>query len=381
MCIRDSSATHILHHALQNTLGSHAQQQGSKVDEDWLRFDFTNMEPVSDEQLKDIEQQVQTLVQSEQPIQWEILPLADARSKGAMMLFGEKYPDPVRMVSMGEFSRELCGGTHLNSTSDVGDFQITSEEGVAAGTRRIIALTGTKATDYISEIESLFSSTTDALAATGGNLTAAVDELTGQIRELKKQLSSGNTDTIAAEPSVVADEVSLTYVEKRSQIRAAARLLNVASSDLIERIDALKSEREKLISQLAQLKEAGDVSAEGLLEQAIEVNGATVVIAEAKGANSGLMRQLIDQIRKKVEPSAVLLLAAQGPEKVVLVAGISRELVGQGANAGNWVREVAPIVGGGGGGKPDMAQAGGKDASQIPAAIEKAQSIITEMLA
>ena len=378
---RAHSATHILHHALQNTLGSHAQQQGSKVDEDWLRFDFTNMEPVSDEQLKDIEQQVQTLVQSEQLIQWEILPLADARSKGAMMLFGEKYPDPVRMVSMGEFSRELCGGTHLNSTSDVGDFQITSEEGVAAGTRRIIALTGTKATDYISEIESLFSSTTDALAATGGNLTAAVDELTGQIRELKKQLSSGNTDTIAAEPSVVADDVSLTYVEKRSQIRAAARLLNVASSDLIERIEALKSEREKLISQLAQLKEAGDVSAEGLLEQAIEVNGAIVVIAEAKGANSGLMRQLIDQIRKKVEPSAVLLLAAQGPEKVVLVAGISRELVGQGANAGNWVREVAPIVGGGGGGKPDMAQAGGKDASQIPAAIEKAQSIITDMLA
>ena len=180
---------------------------------------------------------------------------------------------------------------------------------------------------------------------------------------------------------MVTDDVSLTYVEKRSQIRAAARLLNVASSDLIERIDALKSEREKLISQLAQLKEAGDVSAEGLLEQAIEVNGAIVVIAEAKGANSGLMRQLIDQIRKKVEPSAVLLLAAQGPEKVVLVAGISRELVGQGANAGNWVREVAPIVGGGGGGKPDMAQAGGKDASQIPAAIDKAQSIITDMLA
>ena len=172
----------------------------------------------------------------------------------------------------------------------------------------------------------------------------------------------------------------LTYVEQRTQIRKAARQLNVASGDLLERIDGLLAEQAKLADQLEQLKSAGDVSADGLLEHAIEIQNATVVVAEAKGANPGLMRQLIDQIRKKVEPSAILLLAAQGEDKVVLVAGVSHALVEQGANAGNWVREVAPVVGGGGGGKPDMAQAGGKDASQIPAAIKKATTVITEML-
>jgi len=184
---------------------------------------------------------------------------------------------------------------------------------------------------------------------------------------------------VSAEPTQ-GEPATLTYVKQRTQIRKAARQLNVASSDLLERIDALLAEQDKLTEQLKQLKSAGDVSADALLESAIEIKNAKVVIAEAKGANPGLMRQLIDQIRKKVEPSAILLLAAQSEDKVVLVAGISHALVGQGANAGNWVREVAPVVGGGGGGKPDMAQAGGKDASQIPAAIEKATMVITEML-
>ena len=172
----------------------------------------------------------------------------------------------------------------------------------------------------------------------------------------------------------------MTYVQQRAQIRTASRQLNVASGDLLARLDALLAEQDKLLDQLEQLKSAGDVSADALLENALQIQGSTVVVAEAKGANPGLMRQLIDQIRNKVEPSAVLLLAAQGEGKVVLVAGISRALVEQGANAGNWVREVAPVVGGGGGGKPDMAQAGGKDASQIPSAIEKANEVITQML-
>ena len=377
---RAHSATHILHHALQNTLGSHAQQQGSKVDEDWLRFDFTNMEPVSDEQLLSIESQVQQLVSSQQPIKWETLPLAEARAQGAMMLFGEKYPDPVRMVSIGDFSKELCGGTHLTATDHVGSFQIISEEGVAAGTRRIIALTGAKAAEYMAHMEILYKEAANKLSASQGLLTDSVELLTGRIRELKKHLSSGNTNAdVSAEPTQ-GEPATLTYVKQRTQIRKASRQLNVASSDLLERIDALLAEQDKLTEQLKQLKSAGDVSADALLESAIEIKNAKVVIAEAKGANPGLMRQLIDQIRKKVEPSAILLLAAQSEDKVVLVAGISHALVGQGANAGNWVREVAPVVGGGGGGKPDMAQAGGKDASQIPAAIEKATMVITEML-
>ena len=377
---RAHSATHILHHALQNTLGSHAQQQGSKVDEDWLRFDFTNMEPVSDEQLLSIEQQVQQLVSSEQDIQWQTLPLADARAQGAMMLFGEKYPDPVRMVSIGEFSKELCGGTHLTSTSEVGDFQIASEEGVAAGTRRITALTGTKAATYIADVVSLYDEVAAKLTTTNGQLISAVEHLTGQIRDLKKHLSNGNTNAELESCDLSDSDSELSYVEKRTEIRSASRMLNVASADLLDRVESLLAEKDKLQMQLEQLKEAGDVSSESLLEKAVEINGTSVVIAEANGANPGLMRQLIDQIRKQVEPSAVLLLASQGDDKVVLVAGVSRELVKKGANAGNWVREVAPVVGGGGGGKPDMAQAGGKDPAQIPAAIEKAIAVISEML-
>ena len=377
---RAHSATHILHHALQNTLGSHAQQQGSKVDEDWLRFDFTNMEPVSDEQLLSIEQQVQQLVSSEQDIQWQTLPLADARAQGAMMLFGEKYPDPVRMVSIGEFSKELCGGTHLTSTSEVGDFQIASEEGVAAGTRRITALTGTKAATYIADVVSLYDEVAAKLTTTNGQLISAVEHLTGQIRDLKKHLSNGNTNAELESCDLSDSDSELSYVEKRTEIRSASRMLNVASADLLDRVESLLAEKDKLQMQLEQLKEAGDVSSESLLEKAVEINGTSVVVAEANGANPGLMRQLIDQIRKQVEPSAILLLASQGDDKVVLVAGVSRELVEKGANAGNWVREVAPVVGGGGGGKPDMAQAGGKDPAQIPAAIEKAIAVISEML-
>ena len=377
---RAHSATHILHHALQNTLGSHAQQQGSKVDEDWLRFDFTNMEPVSDEQLLSIEQQVQQLVSSEQDIQWQTLPLADARAQGAMMLFGEKYPDPVRMVSIGKFSKELCGGTHLTSTSEVGDFQIASEEGVAAGTRRITALTGTKAATYIADVVSLYDEVAAKLTTTNGQLISAVEHLTGQIRDLKKHLSNGNTNAELESCDLSDSDSELSYVEKRTEIRSASRMLNVASADLLDRVESLLAEKDKLQMQLEQLKEAGDVSSESLLEKAVEINGTSVVVAEANGANPGLMRQLIDQIRKQVEPSAILLLASQGDDKVVLVAGVSRELVEKGANAGNWVREVAPVVGGGGGGKPDMAQAGGKDPAQIPAAIEKAIAVISEML-
>ncbi|MBA60936.1 MAG: alanine--tRNA ligase [Planctomycetaceae bacterium] len=377
---RAHSATHILHHALQNTLGSHAQQQGSKVDEDWLRFDFTNMEPVADEQLLSIESQVQELVTCKNPIKWDTLPLAEARAEGAMMLFGEKYPDPVRMVSIGEFSKELCGGTHLNTTTEVGDFQIISEEGVAAGTRRIIALTGAKAAEYITEIENLFIQSAEKLSISNGDLNGAIEALRGNIRELKKHLSSGSTHAKVPTETTKSNVTTLTYVEQRTQIRVAARQLNVSSGDLLERIDALLTEQDKLVEQLEQLKSADSVSADSLLENALNIQGATIVVAEAQGANPGLMRQLIDQIRKKVEPSAVLLLTAQGEDKVVLVAGISHALVEQGANAGNWVREVAPVVGGGGGGKPDMAQAGGKDASQIPTAIEKAVAVITEML-
>ena len=153
---RAHSATHILHYSLQKNLGSHAQQQGSKVDNDWLRFDFTNLAPVAPEQLDAISRDVTSRVAAAEPVEWKILPLADARKLGSMMLFGEKYPDPVRMVSMGSqpdktFSRELCGGTHLDNTNEVECFEILAEEGVSAGTRRITALTGMRAAEHIEQ--------------------------------------------------------------------------------------------------------------------------------------------------------------------------------------------------------------------------------------
>ena len=143
---RAHSATHILHYALQKNLGRHAQQQGSKVDRDWLRFDFTNLSAVGDDALQQIEHDVQDRIRAGEPVAWDYVPLAEAREKGAMMLFGEKYPDPVRLVTMGEFSRELCGGTHVSNTAEVEEFEIISEESVSTGTRRVVALTGERAT-------------------------------------------------------------------------------------------------------------------------------------------------------------------------------------------------------------------------------------------
>ncbi|MGI9429513.1 MAG: alanine--tRNA ligase, partial [Bythopirellula sp.] len=195
---RAHSATHVMHHALQKHLGSHAQQQGSKVDDDWLRFDFTNLSPVSAEQLSAISQDVTKHVAAAVPIRWEVLPLAEARSQGAMMLFGEKYPDPVRMVSMGSakgeaFSKELCGGTHLDNTDEVRAFEILSEEGVSAGTRRITALTGPRAVEHSGQTVEALQAASKTLACAPIVLGNQVEKLLGEQRELKKLLASGGT--------------------------------------------------------------------------------------------------------------------------------------------------------------------------------------------
>jgi len=384
---RAHSATHILHQALQTNLGTHAQQQGSKVEMDWLRFDFTNMEAVADDVLLKIELDVNALVKAQESIQWEVLPLVDARSQGAMMLFGEKYPDPVRMVTMGEFSRELCGGTHLSNTEDILLLEIISEEAVSAGTRRITALTGERCQKHHVEMIQLHEQLLVLLNSDGnksgsGGLLECIEALALRVRALKKQLAGGGAAEQVDSPvesSTVA--VELNYQQVRSALRHCARLLNVAVVDLMSRVEAMLQECDRLKEEIEQQATSEDLSADSLLEQGEEIDGAMVVVADIGGANPNLMRQLIDQIRKKTERSAIMLLGAQGDSKVVLVAGVSRELVAEGINAGDWVREVAPVVGGGGGGKPDMAQAGGKDPSQIGAAVEKARQVLQEMLA
>lgn len=315
---RAHSATHILHYALQKHLGKHAQQQGSKVDFDWLRFDFTNPSPVPREQLAEIESEVNELVSTSSKIQWRTMPLAQARETGAMMLFGEKYPDVVRMVSIGEFSKELCGGTHLDNSGQVGLFKILSEESVAAGTRRITALTGTAALDHVRREEAALAETAAVLRVPTAEVPHRVAALVKELRELKKQASSA--------------------------------------------------------------PRSGAVTAEKLLADSTETAGTRVVIAEASGADAGLMRQLIDQLRKTASPVAVLL-GSTADEKVTLVAGISRDLQARGLNAGEWIRSAAQVVGGNGGGKPDMAQAGGKHPEKLGDALKAARKSLEELLA
>jgi alanyl-tRNA synthetase len=309
---RAHSATHLLHHALQKVLGGHALQQGSKVDDDWLRFDFANPAAVSPEELLQIEDDVNEKIWQAHPIRWEHKSLAEARQAGAMMLFGEKYPDVVRMVSMGEFSKELCGGTHLDNTAQVGMLRIAGEESVAAGVRRITAVTGRKALERARNYAGL--------------------------------------------------------------LGRAAAVLRIAADDLPERVETLAEELRKLKKQLAAGSRAGGLGVEQLLAHAAESGGVKIVAAEIAGGTPQSLRELIDQLRRKASPLAVILGTRQDEEKVMLVAGLSRDLVQQGLSAVEWIRGAAELVGGGGGGRADMAQAGGKLPDKLGEALQAAQA-------
>jgi alanyl-tRNA synthetase len=316
---RAHSATHLLHHALQKALGTHATQRGSKVDADWLRFDFTQPKAISREQLTQIENEINARVAEGAPVTWEVMDLEQAKKTGATALFGEKYPDRVRVVTMGEFSRELCGGTHLANTGQVGLCKIVGEESVAAGTRRITALTGEKALEKIRHDEAMLVELAQLVkTARVEDLPHRVSALVEDVRTLKQQLSKLNT-------------------------QAAAGLVDE------------------------------------LVAKAIDVSGVKVITYQIEDGDADLLRSHIDQLRRKVSPLAVLL--ATGREgKVVLIAGLSKELVEKGLNAVDWVKAAAKIVGGGGGGRPDLAQAGGKDASKVPQALVEAATYLRQKL-
>ncbi|MFM7108516.1 MAG: alanine--tRNA ligase [Planctomycetaceae bacterium] len=312
---RAHSATHLLHAALQHHLGSHAVQQGSKVDADLLRFDFSHPTSIDRDTLRSIESTVNAGVLAAVPVSARLLPLAEARHAGAMMLFGEKYPDVVRMVTMEGVSRELCGGTHVTSTGEIGLVRVVAEESVSAGTRRITAVTGARALDRFRQAE-------DALAEAAGALKVPVPELPHRLAAVVKELR----DLKKAKPAA-----------------------------------------------------AVGASPDELLAQAIDVGGTRVVVAEARGSDAGAMRQCIDHLRRKASPIAVLLGAVEA-DKVTLVAGISRELEARGLSAGTWIRDAATIVGGKGGGRPDLAQAGGKLVDKLPAALDAARKAIETLL-
>ena len=366
---RAHSATHLLHHALHTHLGEHAQQQGSKVEEDVLRFDFSNPSALSADQLEQIQLHVTERIEQDAGVTASILPLAEARSRGAMMLFGEKYPDPVRMIAMGDFSKELCGGTHLENTADVGLFEVISEESVSAGTRRIVAFTGEKARKHRESAEMILSRIAQQLSIDLDQIPAAVEMLARHVRDIKKRIEKHAPQQA---------EFSLEGLARMKRslpqlLHATANVLNVAIGDVRDRFEGLLAERGVLEKQLAEAASSETVSADTLWAMREELAEVHLIVAEIPGGNAGRMRSLIDQIRRDNSNVAVLLASRMPGDKVLLVAGISDQLVGRGLDAGQWVGAVAPLVGGGGGGKPGMAQAGGREPDKIPQALEKAK--------
>lgn len=316
---RAHSATHLLHHALQKTLGSHAMQRGSKVEEDSLRFDFTQPRAISREQLIEIENRINARVAEGATVAAEVMDLEAARKSGATALFGEKYPDRVRVVSMGDFSRELCGGTHLSNTGQVGLCKIVGEESVAAGTRRITALTGGKALEKVRHDEQM-------------------------LIELAQLVKAPRIEDLPQRVSSLVDEVrTLKHSLQKASAQAAVGLVDE------------------------------------LIAKAVDVNGVKIIVHQAADWDADTMRAHIDQLRGKISPLAVLF-GSGGDGKVLLIAALSKELVERGLSAGEWVKAAAKLVGGGGGGRPDLAQAGGKVPEKLPQAMAEGLEFLRSKL-
>ncbi len=311
---RNHSVTHLMHKALREVLGTHVQQKGSLVDADKTRFDFAHNAPVTAVQMAEIEQRVNAEVLANAATQARVLPLEEAQKTGAMMLFGEKYGETVRVLDIGS-SRELCGGTHVQRTGDIGLFKIVSESGVAAGVRRIEAVTGLNALAYLQGLE-------------------------------------GTVQSVAATLKTPATEVQPRLAQVLDQVRA-----------LEKEIGALKG---KLASS------QGDE----LAGSAIEVKGVKVLAAKLDGADAKTLRDTMDQLKNKLK-SAIVVLAAVDGAKVQIAAGVTADLTAK-AKAGELVNFVAQQVGGKGGGKADMAMAGGTDVAAVPQALASVQGWVAE---
>ena len=302
------SATHLMHSALRNVLGAHVAQKGSLVAADRLRFDFSHSSPLTEEELRSIEHQVNAEILANSEVSKEVMPLDEAKKRGALALFGEKYGDEVRVVTMGgEYSVEFCGGCHVNRTGDIGLFKIISETGISAGVRRVEAVTGKGALALVNEEEQILK----------------------KIGEIVK-----------SSPADLVDKVQLLNDSNR----------------------ALEKEIEKLKGKLAS--SAGD----DLTDQATDMNGAKVLVANVAGFNPKSLRDTVDQLKNKLG-SSIILLATVTDNKVSLIAGVSKDLTKK-VKAGDLVNMVAEQVGGKGGGRPDMAMAGGTDPSAVPGALK-----------
>jgi alanyl-tRNA synthetase len=284
------------------------------------------------------------------------------------------------MVSMGAFSRELCGGTHLDNTGEVACFEILAEEGVSAGTRRITALTGSRAAEHVEKTLAALRQAAKQLGVAALEVPAAVGSLQAHARDLRKQLAGGTAAEVSKSKPKVAAAGNATFPQMKHALAEAAHLLSVAPLAVPERIAALQADVASAERQLAERQAAGPLSGDSLLELAEQVGGVTVVVSEVPGVEANLMRQLIDQVRGKTPSSAVLLASRSGDDKVTLVAGISKDLQARKLSAGEWIRPVAAAVGGGGGGRADLAQAGGKNPAKLPEALKIAKSTIRGLL-
>jgi len=314
--VRNHSATHLMHKALREVLGDHVQQKGSQVTADRTRFDFAHNAPMTDEQIREVEELVNAEILANAEAQAQVMALDDAQKSGAMMLFGEKYGETVRVLSIGS-SKELCGGTHVKRTGDIGLFKIVAEGGVAAGVRRVEAITGANALAYTQNLETTLNGVAALIKATPHEVPARVAAAMDQIRALEKEIA------------------------------------------------VLKG---KLASS------QGDE----LMAQAIEIKGIKVLAAQLEGADAATLRNTMDKLKDKLKTAAIVLAAVDGG-KVQIAAGVTADSVGK-VKAGELVNFVAQQVGGKGGGKPDMAMAGGTDAAGLPKALASVQAWVAEKL-
>jgi alanyl-tRNA synthetase len=314
--MRNHSVTHLMHKALREVLGGHVQQKGSLVDADKTRFDFTHNAPVSTEQIREIEARVNAEILENHATQARVMDIESAQKTGAMMLFGEKYGDTVRVLDIGS-SRELCGGTHVQRTGDIGLFKVVSEGGVAAGIRRIEAVTGANALAYLQQLET-------TVQNVAGSLKAAPTELNGRVAQVLEQVRS-------------------------------------------------------LEKEVAQLKgKLASSQGDDLVAQAVDVKGIKVLAARLEGADAKALRDTMDKLKDKLKSAAIVLASVDGA-KVQLAAGVTADRMGK-VKAGDLVNFVAQQVGGKGGGKPDMAMAGGTDASKLSGALSSVQGWVAERM-
>ncbi len=318
---RNHTATHLAHSALREVLGTHVKQAGSVVSPNYLRFDFTHYQPLSVVEIKEIEDLVNYQILQNSKVNTDLMSIDEAMRTGAMALFGEKYGEKVRVLSVGngEFSRELCGGTHVNATGDIGSFKITNDEAIASGVRRIRAITGFDSFERFREAELLIANSLNALKTQRDNLPNAIEKLQEELKKSRKEV----------------DDLKM---------KIATGAIGGSSSD----------------------------------DEAKEINGVKVIAKIVEGLDKGGMRHLSDSLMAKIK-SGVVIIAKTEDDKVSFIVRVSDDLTKQ-ISAGNIVREIAPIVNGRGGGKPDMAEGGGTDASKLGDAIEASYGVIDKML-